>query len=257
MTEETAQTAETAAQEQGSAPETNNTQETPAKVDGGTETAKMGEGNDIPSGLKKEMFALRQERRENRAKLQQMETELNALKSKPEPVVANNQEQGSPASIFDDPDRYLASRDQRLISSIDKLLDQRLSQREQAQRRTAEADDAGKWLLSQKDFKDDPDALDEIHAIIDDPEIQRVASVSPKQAAKLAYSEWRERKGLNNGRTNASGARAGSVSPSGTSGSGQKVFTRQEIEKYLDPQHPDFNKRFEEVKKAQVEGRIK
>ena len=259
--EATAQTAEPETQTTGDTAQDSTTQEqTVGQVDAKQETASSGDAaNGIPKGLKKDLFDLRQKNREYRANMQRMEQELNTLKASVAPAKPPvNQEVSNATNLFDNPDQFMASHSQKLLGEVGSLLDKKLQEREQQQRHFAAAADAEKWLLSQKDLGSDPAALDEINEILNDPELSQVARVSPKHAARLAYSEWREKKGLGVDRdAKASAARASGVAPSAAGSSGQKTWSKAEIEKYLDPKHPEFQKRWNEVLKAQQEGRIK
>lgn len=234
----------------------------PGKAGPAQERAEGGESGDgVPPGLKKEMFALRQERRELRAKLQ----ELEAWKQEQANVRAEDNRRTNDAekpSLFDDPDKYLEMKLSSFAGNIDKRIMDKVQELENKRNVMQSAREAQSWLLSQADFKDDPDAVDEIKDILADDELAAVARVSPKQAAKLAYMAWRESKGLDNGATaKASAARATGTKPSASRGSsGPKIWTKDEIVAYsnsLDYTAPDFREKWAEVEKALREGRIK
>lgn len=252
---------------QESAPETKEAQtNTGGQVETKTDESAAGVSasskSDIPKGLKRDMYELRQKNREYRQTLDQLRSEIESLKSQSSSRTAPNNVTGpsQSTSIFENPEAYLHQREQEFIKKTEDAVNKRFADIESQYRIQKEANAAQDWLLAQKDLKDDPDAAEDIAEILLDPEFQAVAKVSPRKAAKLALDEWREKKGLTRGDTKVSAARASGVAPSATGSSASRIWTRGEAEKYLSELpfgHPDRNKRFQEVLKASTEGRVK
>lgn len=248
---------------QGSAPETQVSETgSPQKVDATQETASRP--NDVPNGLKKELYTLRAGRRQDRQTIETLQARLDALeKSNVRPV--GNDGDGKPVtSIFDNPDLYLQEREKKIVAEAEQRILSRIEEQNRVSKHKADAVEAEKWLLSQNYLKDDPMALDEINVILDDPEIQDLTSVNPKIAAREAYARWCSSKGIDPSRREAgkeSTARATTPKPSGAvSSSGQKVWTMAELKAYaggLDSRDPEFAQKWAVVEKALKEKRFK
>ena len=123
---------ETSTQTQESAPENKKENEnTVSQVEanpGETSEVKVGQ-NDVPKSLKKDLYDLRQQRREFKARIAQMEQEIAGLKSSKAPQTEPSHNQGASGTaptIFDNPDAYLAMREKQFEERISqKILDRK------------------------------------------------------------------------------------------------------------------------------------
>jgi hypothetical protein len=168
-------------------------------------------------------------------------------------------------SFLDNPDQHLEARDKRLVEQAVEAAVGKIKGEHAAETHRKASMDAESWLLSQEEIKADPDAADEIAGVIEqNPELAKVARVSPMTAVKMAHMQWRESKGLSHTRTqeaSTSAARAsGSPStPTGAPASG-KIWTAAEIRRYgasLDSKDPKIKEKHAEIVRAYKEGRVK
>lgn len=177
-----------------------------ATVDAPAKPEGMPEGA-MPKALKKDLYDLRQKNREYRAKLEALENELKAIRSTPAPAV--QVPTPSDVSIFDNPEQYLARREAALIKQFEERATALLSQKETTTTRMAQVEAAEKWLRTQKEFQENPDALEEIADIlVENPRLARVKMVDPELAAEKAYEMWRSSKGVDRDTTKDKAAAA-------------------------------------------------
>lgn len=239
---------------------------TAGSVDAGTETVSSVEAgaNDVPKGLKIDLFKLRQQRRDDRARIQDLEARLVALDQGRQTNVSQIASASSEGKgLFDDPEAYLAKREADLLKRAETQALAKFRADQEQTRIKSDALEAEKWLLSQKEFKEDPGAVDEIMAMYEsDANLLDIASRYPKQAVKLAVGEWRSNKGLPSvGEKKPSETRIVSPKPTGGSaGSGPTVYNVKDVRALaatLDPAKPEDAKKLEELRQALVEGRVR
>lgn len=258
---ETRQEAGSGAQTTGATTENNNSNgNTAAEVERRQETESRGGG--LPRGVREELRRLRSERREYRDQIEALKADLETIKGSGRSSVSNDEAGAS--SIWDDPDKYLAAREEKVAEKVSKRVREEMGQTDRERQHRQAVEDAERWLLNQPDLKEDHDAVDDIAEILaGDARLQRITAVDPQFAAEKAFALWRERKGIGGERrreAETSAARSATVRPSATvGGSDGKTWSRKDVESYLNEARgtPDFDKRFSEVTKALKDGRIK
>ena len=201
--------------------------------------------NDIPKGVKKELYKLREKIRE----MTNSNKSSNTNTTNVTPTI--NTETEEETDILSDPNKWANKLTQRVIGEIDKKLS--LAQLEQ--KLTVERQQAIDYLSSQKELVDE-DFREELVGRLSSPEYIEIEKVSPLKAARLAYMDMLESRGINGVRDTSVkkniSAENTSVSSS-TSSSGKKIYSRKEIEKIL-TENPE---KFSEIKQAIKEGRVK
>jgi len=261
--EQTAQAPVTQPQGEGSAPQNKEADVTAPKVESKQETAVKTDG--LPEGVNSAFASLRKEKRELKERMAKMEAELVQYRNRPQSFPAPQTVDGSssvpgvPQTFYDNPDAYLAEKTKEVEARLERKMQE---QRTEDAHRVA-SEKAESWLVSQKDFKSDPNALNEVYDILDSPEYHSLIRANPQKAVKLAHMEWREQKGMSTERTQQaleSQARGTTAPPSGASAGGPKQWTHKELNSYaskLDPRNPADIAKIKEVETALKEGRVK
>lgn len=186
--------------------------------------------------------ALAKENEELRARLAQMESQ-NTAPTQPE----------TPPDLLQDPDKWANG----VIERAKREALAEIQAREQEKQKNDSAVSARDWLLSQSHVKEDAEFARLVADNIQE-KYMGVASVDPRAAARLAYLDALEAKGISG--IQDDGKSASGVRPSGSPVGGKRVFTRSEIQSYVydaKPGSPEFDRRISEVEEARREGRIR
>lgn len=220
--------------------------------DASTKVGKDG----LPKGVKARLWELAEKNRK-------LEAEIEKYKATPTqtPIPNSNintQTNDVSTNLLDDPEKWAASVEGKILSKAEQNILARLKQAEAEKKITNEANEAKEYLLSQPEMSDE-ETIGEMQALIATPEVQAICSVSPKKGAEYALHLWKQSKGIDSAsvaKANANAAMSASIKPTGVT-AGKKTWTRAEISKYLsDYKHPEFNKRKAEIDLAIAEGRI-
>ena len=218
-------------------------------------------------GLKHELFKLRARERERKIEFDSLRQEVENLKVAGRGAIGQQTQTAETGNVnlLDNPELFQANLEKRLSTSLETRLAGIIERREQEVNLAAQGRAAESWLLAQKEIIEDPAAVEEITEILSDPELARVAQVSPSIAAKQALAVWKEQKGLAGNRNDAARAAATRThsAPPSAGGSGnpnKKTWTAAEAKSYLatlDHRAADFNEKYAVIEKAMKEGRIK
>lgn len=251
---------EAAAQEPGttnqageSAPQANDgknngsAREVPAqKQNGGTQ-----------AGVKREFFNLREKVRTEREEKESLRSELDALKA--QLASSNNGSSSKRPDPLEDPEAYSGSVEKRATEAAEKKFNELLSQHNV----NSSAAHSEQWLRSRSHLEDDNKAADEVAEIISS-QYAHLVRLDPRAAARSAYSDWCEMKGvapdLSSNNTSLNPPRHAKPSSAGNGTShADKTYTPQEVAKTLKALNsPAAIKAYaEEVEKAAREGRYK
>ena len=228
-------------QAEGSAPQNNDSKSEPQ----GSTTKQSGGTN---PGVKREFFNLREKARQKDDEISQLRAELEAFKASAGQGVKKN-------DPLEDPEAYLRDAEARARKAAGEEFEARLA----GHNRQVTAHQSEQWLRSRSHLEDDNKAADEVAEIIaaNYPD----AANNPRAAARSAYLDWCEIKGVTPDLSNSSLVPPRHAKPS-AAGSGSsnatRVYTPDEVKraqstlsgKALDA----FNA---EVVKAAREGRYK
>lgn len=254
--EAAAQEPGTTPQAEGSAPQTNTGKDNGSQQEGSA--AKQNGG--AQAGVKREFFNLREkvrtereEKEQERAEKQALRQELDALKAQ---LGGSGAKRPDP---LENPEAYSDSVEKRAEEAATKRFNELLSQHNVQ----SSAANSESWLRSRSHLEDDNKAADEVADIIA-TNYQHLVRLDPRAAARSAYSDWCEMKGVT---PDLSSNNSGLVPPrqaklsragSGTSHA-DKTYTPQEVAKTLASlSSPAAIKAYsEEVEKAAREGRYK
>lgn len=251
---------EAAAQEPGttnqageSAPQNNDGKNNGSQQEGSA--AKQNGG--AQAGVKREFFNLREKVRTEREEKEQLRSELEALKARL--ASPGNGSSAKAPDPLEDPEGYGQSMDARAAAAAEKKFNELLSQHNvQSSAANSEA-----WLRSRSHLEDDNKAADEVAEIIQN-QYGHLVRLDPRAAARSAYSDWCEMKGVtpdlssNNTSLNPPRHAKPSRAGSGTSNS-DKVYTPAEVSKTLASlsSKAAIDAYVAEVEKAAREGRYK
>lgn len=247
----------------GSAPETKPTGTTDSTVGTNQETESKPEDG-VSKGLKKELYNLRSKNREYKSELETLRTRLEAVEKNGLSQGGGGREEPAP-SLLEDPGAFMHKFGEELLTKAEHRAVNRLKAEQAEERQKTSLAESERWLLSQNELKEDPEAKEEIFDVIqNDPQLMATLSVAPQIAVKTALQIWRESKGIDSttresAETSQARARTAKPSPSGSS-SAAKVWSQAEIKAYtdtLDTRDPKFNEKWEVVRKAIKEGRVK
>lgn len=229
-------------QAEGSAPQTNDGKNEPQ----GSTTKQSGGTN---PGVKREFFNLREKARQKDDEISQLRAELEAFKASAGQGVKKN-------DPLEDPEAYLRDAEARARKAAGEEFEARLA----GHNRQVTAHQSEQWLRSRSHLEDDNKAADEVREIIEANYLD-AAEKNPRAAARAAYFDWCEIKGVTPDLSNSSLVPPRHAKPS-AAGSGSsnatRVYTPDEVKraqstlsgKALDA----FNA---EVVKAAREGRYK
>lgn len=191
-----------------------------------------------------------------RKEKEKAEKEAAALRAeKAERVSTQTETAPKKTDVFDDPDAW--AEDVKRQAREDAIAAAR--QLDEEKRRIDSAEKAESWLLSRVHFTEDKAFAQDVVAYLSSDEGQKITRINPQRAAKFAYDEALEKRGITNGDDARSTM---GVRPSAPSVGGKRVFNRGEIQAYIyavnpDKDYPGFQKRLREVEEAEKEGRIK
>ena len=153
------------------------------EVASGDSTSKQHDG--IPAGLKRDLFNLREKSRTK-------DNEIAALRAEIESIKAQGAGKGKTQKVdpLEDPEGYRASTSEDARAAARDEFNALLSQHS----RQASAVQAESWLLSRSHIADDGKAAAEVAEIIatEYPD----AKDNPRAAARSAYLDWCEKKGV-------------------------------------------------------------
>ena len=205
----------------------------------------------IPNGLKRDIFKLRE-------KVRTKDDEVAAIRAEFEAYKAQNAGQGQSRKVdpLEDPEAYLRDAEARARKAAGEEFEARLA----GHNRQVTAHQSEQWLRSRSHLEDNNKAADEVREIIEANYLD-AAEKNPRAAARAAYFDWCEIKGVTPDLSNSSLVPPRHAKPS-AAGSGSsnatRVYTPDEVKraqstlsgKALDA----FNA---EVVKAAREGRYK
>lgn len=203
--ENAADTPETTTQAEGSAPQTNDGKSEPQ----GSTTKQSGGTN---PGVKREFFNLREKSRQKDDEISQLRAELEAFKAS----AGQGSKKNDP---LEDPEAYLRDAEARARKAAGEEFEARLA----GHNRQVTAHQSEQWLRSRSHLEDDNKAADEVAEIIaaQYPD----AASNPRAAARSAYLDWCEIKGVTPDLSNSSLVPPRHAKPS-AAGSGSSNATR-------------------------------
>lgn len=175
------------------------------------------------AGVKREFFNLREKVRTEREEKESLRAELEALKAQ---LASSGQGQHKKADPLEDPEAYLAESEKRARKAAGEEFEARLA----GHNRQVLASQSEQWLRSRSHLEDDGKAADEVAEIIaaNYPD----AASNPRAAARSAYLDWCEIKGVTPDLSNSSLTPPRHAKPS-AAGSGSslasKTFTPDEV----------------------------
>ena len=224
-----------------------------------TQTGESKTATADPKELARQAFKSREQKREAKAaeRIAELEKQLAELKqAKPQP-----QAEVAPPSFLDDPDKWAQNVTERARQEALAVLQQERA--EVAYRQSAE--NAANWLLTRKHLKEDHSLTVEVARAIESKYAQ-VAAADPNAAARLAYLDVCEAKGISpdmggfkpGGFDGAKGQTSSGARPSAPA-EGKRTFKRGEGQAYIyaaKPGSAEFKRRMAEVDEAEREGRV-
>lgn len=239
------------------------------------ETQKPGQ-SDSPKKPGEFFFKQREEKREKKAteRVAELEKELEAMRSKFQtekaaPQSQPAQQQPEVPSFLDDPEKWSAHQKEEAKKAALQAVEEREAEKQRQAAYVQSTDQARSLLLTRSHLKEDPNAASEIAAILEqkyDRLAQYDGGADPMNAAKLAYLEWCQQKGvvpdldgLPKGAMNMTGGKASSGVPPTAPGTGKRVFAPGEVKKYLNEVQagtPEWQRRLDETEEAYREGRV-
>jgi len=244
--------ADTANQPGDSAPQVND-----GKTEEANTNASASKQNDgIQKGVKREFFNLREKVRTEREEKENLRSELEALKAQ----LANSGNGSGNRKLdpLEDPEAYSGSVEKRAEEAAARKFNELLSQHN-VQSSAAHSE---QWLRSRSHLEDDNKAADEVAEIIAN-QYAHLVRIDPRAAARSAYTDWCELKGVTpdlSGSSNATPPRHVKPSAAGSgSSNSEKTYTPQEVARTLRSlSSPEAIKAYAaEVEKAAREGRYK
>lgn len=228
-------------QAEGSAPQTNDGKSEPQ----GSTTKQNGGAN---PGVKREFFNLREKARQKDDEISQLRAELEAFKAS----AGQGSKKNDP---LEDPEAYLRDAEARARKAAGEEFEARLA----GHNRNVTAIQSEQWLRSRSHLEDDNKAADEVAEIIaaQYPD----AASNPRAAARSAYLDWCEIKGVTPDLSNSNLVPPRHAKPS-AAGSGSsnatRVYTPAEVTKAQQTLSGKALDAFNaEVVKAAREGRYK
>lgn len=246
-----AQASGTTGQTEGSAPQSNDGK---TNGSGQVESAPKQNGNAAP-GVKREFFQLREKVRTEREEKESLRAELDALKAQLNGVGRVKAEKVDP---LEDPEAYLGEAEKRARKAAGEEFNTRLAQHN----RMVNAVQSEEWLRSRSHLENDGKAADEVAKIIESDYLE-VAEKNPRAAARSAYVDWCESKGVTPDLSSTSSLtppRHAKASAAGVGSSlADKTYTPDEVKRTLAGlSSPEARKAYTaEVEKAAREGRYK
>lgn len=243
----------TTGQGEGSAPQNTSGKDNGSQQDGSA--AKQNGG--AQAGVKREFFNLREKVRSEREEKEQLRSELDALKARL--ASPGNGSSAKAPDPLEDPEAYSGSVERRATEAAEKRFNELLSQHNVQ----SSAANSEQWLRSRSHLEDDNKAADEVAEIIQN-QYQHLVRLDPRAAARSAYSDWCEMKGVtpdlssNNTSLNPPRHAKPSRAGSGTSNA-DKTYTPAEVSKTLASlsSKAAIDAYTAEVEKAASEGRYK
>ena len=219
----------------------------------------------------KDFFQARETKREKKAqeRLPELEKRIAELQSQLEnrkPV-----ETPEPVSFLDDPEKAIKQAEE---NATRRAVETIKGEQEESQRQSdyvKATDEAKSFLLTRSHLKEDPNARNEIADILEanyeDLARYEKGQGKPGIAAKLAYIDWCQQKGVvpdidglpKTSNQGSGGKTSAGVSPSAPA-AGERTWNRREAEAYLmeSTKNPaQFKSRSAEIEKAKSEGRVK
>ncbi len=232
--------------------QTNGTEKQTAKATATTDTPK----DELPKGVKRELYELRKARREDAERIKALEEKITSnvhTTAQVEPVI--------PPSLLDDPDKWAQSVVARAKTEAKTEIIAEQQATAENKRIEIEGKEALDYILTQSELTQNEDYVTTIEEILRNPDIAYISQKYPKRAAEIAISVYKANKGINASRqeqakanSTATATTTASVNPVG----GKKIWKAAEAEKYIgDFNSPGFDKRNAEIQEAASEGRIK
>lgn len=207
-----------------------------------------------------EFIKLRQEKKEQKTSAEDLGKQLaeaqKRIKELETTKVEPKSNEDAVSSFLENPDRFLADRDNKVVERVLEAIGQ--SKREEHFAKAAA--DAESYLLTRSHVKD-PEFAKDVQAAFE--KYQHIAQTGDlKAVARNAYLDVCEARGVNpdlgyNNKPDTSAKGSIGVSPSATNSDGPKVWAKGEVQKYLDsaPSIDALKMRLAELEKARNEGR--
>lgn len=227
----------------------NATTESQKASDIGTVESKATTDKDnLPKGVKRRIW-------EQAEKIRALEAKLDEV-SKTIPVKTETVENAPTPDLLEDPSKWAKN----LKEEARKEILASIEQARETERIHKQNEEAYNYLLSQKEISDSDEAPAEVAEILKEPEYAHIASKYPLKAAKLAYEEFKNRKGIGSERKAMASANAvATQSVTTAQATGPKTWKRTEIESYIASASTkdEITARRLEIQKAFKEGRVK
>jgi len=231
---------------------------TPDTATGNNEVQATTDSNrqELPKGVKKEIWQLREKVRNLQKQISE-KSEQSTLSQSLAPT------QDESVDLISDPDKWAEINTKKLYDKVKNDVFAELEQKKEAERIKVENDRALDFLLSRPELSNDEDTRTEVSEILQRPDMADIANKYPEKAARLAYQEFLESRGIGTNRqavVNAGIAATAPANKPAPAPTGKKVWTRANIEaeltKVLD--NPEAYERLQsEIRTAASEGRIK
>lgn len=220
-----AQTAGSTDQQQESAPDKNHGKNNES---GQVETASKQNGG-TNAGVKREFFNLREKVRTEKEEKESLRAELDSLKAQLASAGTGSNRKVDP---LEDPDGYLSAAEKRAEKAAEAKFNELLTRHNV----NSSAVHAEQWLRSRSHIEDDNKAGDEIAEILNS-QYGHLVKLDPRAAARSAYSDWCEMKGVTPDLSNTSSLTPPRHAKPSAAGSGSsladKTYTSAEVKKTL------------------------
>jgi hypothetical protein len=221
-----AQTTDAGVQSQGSAPDTNvaKTNEV-SKVD----TNPNPKGG-APKGLLKEVFRLRGAKRSQADEIASQADEIASMRAELESFKSKGAGNGGNQKVdpLEDPDAYRAALKAEAAEAAKAQFNELLTQHNVNTSAVREE----QWLRTRSHVVDDAKAGDEIAEIIAS-NYSHLVKIDPRAAARSAYSDWCEMKGVSPDLSNSPSLKPPTHAKTSAAGAGasnaDKTYTPQEV----------------------------
>lgn len=211
--------------------------------------------SELPKGVRKELWELRETVRNLKQELAQSKTTVQTTVNTPATEQVEN------VNLLDDPEKWAKLNERNVVQKAKQEILAEMEQAKEAERLKRENDEGINYLLSKKEVADDPDAKAELADILQRPEYAYIAQKYPAKAARLAYEEFISSKGVSAERQAVVATNVASTAPVASTAKpmGKKVWSRKEVEATLSKaiDSPDYERIHAEIMQAAKEGRVK
>lgn len=255
MPEEAKQEQSTPQTQQTTAPAKQATETTTPKVEAGAKSQEGTTETKAIHGLKTDLFKARAKARDSEDAFTKINSRLEALAAKVDEVSSKKSDDWKePITDSLDVDKFKNS----ILQEAETKIETKLKQRDAEAHREYAAIEANNWLLSREHLKTDVNALKEIGDILNLDYYQNLIKNDPRAAARSAYLDWCEQKGIGPDAGNSTkGTPQNSMSPKGgmvKSNTDEVDATHLQGVKYGTP---EYKERIKQIERAALEGKYK